>query len=247
MKKQQDSSSRRNFLKHGVLAATAGATAMVLDAKTARAAVKKPVSDKKMPTGKIGNLEIGRVVCGSNLISMNMHARDLVYVNGLAAHYNTEERDIVKAYEIMRKYNIPVGIGAHRLEPVMFCEKEKLKPDFYFLTFHHDKYWSAHPGKNRRFIEMFDRNSSDHNMYHDNMFCHEPERTREFMQDVKAPWMAFKVMAAGAISPTGGFKYALQGGADFMCVGMFDYQVAEDAQIVRGLLARDLKRKRPWH
>ena len=43
------------------------------------------------------------------------------------------------------------------------------------------------------------------------------------------------------------FKYALQGGADFMCVGMFDYQVAEDAQIVRGLLARDLKRKRPWH
>ena len=162
-------------------------------------------------------------------------------------YHARKERDIVKAYEIMRKYKIPVGIGAHRLEPVMFCEKEKLKPDFYFLTFHHDKYWSAHPGKNRRFIEMFERNSSDHSMYHDNMFCHEPEKTREFMQDVKAPWMAFKVMAAGAISPTSGFKYALQGGADFMCVGMFDYQVAEDARIVRSLLARDLKRKRPWY
>ncbi len=47
---------------------------------------------KKMPVGKIGNLSVGCLICGSNLISMNMHARDLDYVRALAANYNTEER-----------------------------------------------------------------------------------------------------------------------------------------------------------
>jgi len=47
---------------------------------------------KKMPVGKIGNLSVGRLISGSNLISMNMHARDLYYVRALAANYNTEER-----------------------------------------------------------------------------------------------------------------------------------------------------------
>ncbi|MHC4286093.1 MAG: hypothetical protein ACYSWZ_24440, partial [Planctomycetota bacterium] len=47
---------------------------------------------KKMPVGKIGNLTLGRIISGSNLISMNMHSRDLDYVRALAAHYNTEER-----------------------------------------------------------------------------------------------------------------------------------------------------------
>ncbi|MGD8500565.1 MAG: hypothetical protein PVJ86_07945, partial [Phycisphaerales bacterium] len=35
---------------------------------------------KKMPVGKIGTLSVGRLISGSNLISMNMHARDLDYV-----------------------------------------------------------------------------------------------------------------------------------------------------------------------
>jgi hypothetical protein len=93
---------------------------------------------------------------------------------------------------------------------------------------------------------MFDRNSPDHAHYHDNMFCHKSKETAAFMRDVKVPWIAFKVMAAGAISPTSGFKYALQNGADFMCVGMFDYQVAEDVQIMKGMFSRGIKRERPW-
>ena len=35
---------------------------------------------------------VSRLIAGSNLISMNMHARDLIYMPTLAAHYNTEER-----------------------------------------------------------------------------------------------------------------------------------------------------------
>ena len=53
-------------------------------------------------------------------------------------------------------------------------------------------------------------------------------------------------MAAGAISPTAGFKYALQNGADFICAGMFDFQVKDDSQIMRGLFARGIKRDREW-
>ena len=285
----------------------------------------------KMPTGKIGNLTISRVISGSNLISPNMHARDLLYMNELARRYNTEQRvlqtlrlceecgvngivlknhnfkhmrlsrywdewggqmkwiadpitsdinkfekilvehlelgasaayiwggatdmwyhqkkqhNIVKAFEILRKYDIPAGICAHRLEPIVFCEKEGLDPDFYFTTLHHDRYWSAHPKEKRRFVEMYEKNSPNHDEYHDNMFCHKHREIVAFMQDVKAPWIAFKVLAAGAIRPEEGFRYAFESGADFICVGMFDFQVREDTILARQILSGQLNRKRPW-
>lgn len=286
---------------------------------------------KRMPAGKIGKLEVARLISGSNLISMNMHARDLRYVNALAAHYNTEDRilmtlkrceelgvntivlkdhnfrrfrlsrywqewggkmqwiadvittdikrweqklvkhlelgasaayvwggasdiwyhqnkpgNIVKAMEIMRRYGIPAGICAHRLEPIRFAEKEGLAPDFYMKTLHHDRYWSAHPKANRRFMEMYERNSADHAKYHDNLFCRDFKETVEFMQDVKAPWIAFKVLAAGAISPEQGISLAFQSGADFICLGMFDWQVAEDVRLTREAVAKAKGRKRRW-
>ena len=54
------------------------------------------------------------------------------------------------------------------------------------------------------------------------------------------PWIAYKVLGAGVVNPTKGFKYALRSGADFMCVGMFDFQIKHDAQIVKGIFARGL-------
>lgn len=53
---------------------------------------KTAAQRKNMPTGKIGGLTVSRLISGSNLISMNMHARDLDYVSELAAHYNSQER-----------------------------------------------------------------------------------------------------------------------------------------------------------
>jgi hypothetical protein len=53
----------------------------------------RPVaSPKEMPVGKIRNLSVSRLISGSNLISPNMHARDLLYMNALTTHYNTEQR-----------------------------------------------------------------------------------------------------------------------------------------------------------
>ena len=43
--------------------------------------------------------------------------------------------------------------------------------------------------------------------------------------------MGYKVLAAGAIEPKDGFKWAFENGADFICVGMFDFQIVNDVNI----------------
>ena len=69
---------------------------------------------------------------------------------------------------------------------------------------------------------------------HDSVWEETPEETKAFMQEVDRPWIAYKVLGAGAIHPREGFRYAFQNGADFLCVGMFDFQVAEDVDIGPG-------------
>ncbi len=172
-----------------------------------------------------------------------------VYLWGGASdiwYHQGKQENIVKAYEIMRTFGMPVGIGAHRLDPIAFCQREGLTPDYYIKTLHHDRYWSAHPADKRRFLEMFEPDSPRHDEYHDNMFCHDHQETVDFMQDVKVPWVAFKVLAAGAIPPEEGIQFAFDSGADFVCLGMFDYQVAEDADLVSKCVAKAQNRHRPW-
>jgi hypothetical protein len=66
------------------------------------------------------------------------------------------------------------------------------------------------------------------------------------MQDVKVPWIAFKVLAAGAIGAEDGISYAFAAGADFVCLGMFDFQVQEDVELALKAIAKSKSRKRPW-
>jgi len=81
---------------------------------------------------------------------------------------------------------------------------------------------------------------------HDNMWCVQPKKTIEFMNKVKKPWIAYKVLAAGAIHPEVGFPYAFENGADFICVGMYDFQIVEDVNLAVDVLSGDLERERPW-
>ena len=298
-------SGRRDFLKGAVLA-SAGAAAVTLEEQIllAKTSVKPdaPVPKAKgLPTGRIGNLEITRLICGGNLISGYAHSRNLVYVSSLMKHYFTDEK-IVETFEICEtgginavittvdklttrvlskhwknggklqwlaqmhsKLSDPVaeaktaadngavaafvqgahadrllrsargieavkkivsflkakklvaGVGGHTINSPMTCEKEGVDPDFYFKTLNTVKYHSATPRK-----------------------------TIEFMKTVTKPWIAYKVLGAGVVNPTRGFKYALRNGADFVCVGMFDFQVADDVQMLKGIFARGIKRQRPW-
>jgi hypothetical protein len=59
--------------------------------------------------------------------------------------------------------------------------------------------------------------------------------------------MGFKVLAAGAITPEDGFRWAFENGADFICVGMFDFQIVGDVNTCIDILNNLPNRKREWY
>jgi hypothetical protein len=151
-----------------------------------------------------------------------------------------------RAVELIRAAGVPAGVGSHSLETPIASERNRLEPDFYVKTLHPDSYWSATPRQDREEWCWYKGVSENHDRYHDNMFCIDPEKTVEFMQSVAKPWVAFKVMAAGALRPEIGFTYAYKNGADFIIAGMFDFQVTGDVAIARKALRRARNRARPW-
>ncbi len=323
---------RREFLKGSLLATAGGAMALSAagGAETKPAAGSKPVEAPKSrqklsdcPRGKIGKLEISRLIMGSNLITYYVHARDLRFVNNLTRKYNTEGKiletlamaeshgintimtqadgtyiDILKTYrdkeggklqwvitppgissdadgdrekihmlamegvsamyihgnhgdplceagkkdwiartlESIRMNDIPAGIAGHDLNVVKYCEENKLEPDFYVKTFHHHKYPTGpKPDQlTKPYAEI------------PGYWCKSPQDTIDTMKNVKKPWIAFKVMAAGAIPPASAFKFAYENGADFVLAGMFDFEIAEDVKLATEAAAAAAKRARPW-
>lgn len=277
---------------------------------------------EKVPKGKIGNLEISRLICGGNLVSGIAHSRDLTYVNGLMKRYFTTEkvwetfrlceacginsalvRTDTNTVQLIHKYwrmggkiqwlaqtktietdkdftinaqlamdngasaiyiqgdnadvwvhegrfdlfdkwfsrfqgkGIPIGVGAHELDVVKAMEEKGYPVDFYMKTIHDHNYWSYQPDEPKI------RTTKNNN---DNYWCREPVETAKFMETVYKPWIGFKILAAGAIKPEHGFKYAFESGADFTCVGMLDYQVVEDCNILTGTLKGLGERKRKF-
>jgi hypothetical protein len=67
------------------------------------------------------------------------------------------------------------------------------------------------------------------------------------MNSVAKPWIAYKVLAAGAIPPKNGFQYIFENGADFACVGMFDFQIVDNVNTLTELFSGELQRSRPWY
>jgi hypothetical protein len=174
---------------------------------------------------------------------------ELLYTHGEMAdrHTMVGEIDVLgNAIRLIQEQGVPAGIGSHSLETPIACEKHKLNPDFYVKTFHQDRYWSATPKENREEWCWYKGGSSEHAKYHDNMWCLDPEKTAQFMEAVNRPWVAFKVMAAGAIQPRMAFSHAYLNGADFIVAGMFDFQVEQDAKLAIEALGKVRNRKRPW-
>lgn len=147
---------------------------------------------------------------------------------GLGPKPDDRVKLMAEAIDVADDYGIPCGVGAHDLAVHRACEEKKVPAAFYVKTFHHLNYPSS-------------------KIDYDSVFCQDPEAVRAFMQNCEKPWIAFKVMAAGAIHPRDAFHYAVDAGADFVLAGMFDWQIEEDVRLFKHTLeTAGKKRLRPW-
>jgi len=315
--------NRRRFIKGTLLSSAALALGSESRGQDPPPSAPPAAPRDMLAKGKIGNLEISRIILGGNLLTHYAHCRDLNYVKSLTAHYNTDEKImetlawaekcgintlsmhnpphpmsvlrryrqqggsmqwiicptakvdenmeeyneqvreliaagcealylwgvhsdkllaagridlIAKAVELVKRFDIPSGVGAHDLQVIVECEKNKIPADFYIKTFHHHHYPTG---------PQPDQLTAPYTEI-PGYWCREPQATIEVMKQVSKPWIAFKVMAAGAIGPADAFKYAFENGADHILAGMFDFEVEEDVRIARETLAAAADRPRPW-
>lgn len=149
-----------------------------------------------------------------------------------------ERFDLVEeSIAYIQDMGVPGGTAAHNIEVIKAAEQSSVEADFYMKTLHHSNYWSSRrEGQDAEVIDNAE----------DNYWDLIPGQTIDFMRTVEKPWIAYKILAAGAIPPKEGFRYAFENGADFACVGMFDFQVVDNVNTLNDVLAASLSRNRSW-
>ncbi|MDD2380172.1 MAG: hypothetical protein WCY58_00190 [Mariniphaga sp.] len=278
---------------------------------------------KPVPKGRLGGLEVGRIICGGNLISGFAHSRDLIYVSRLLKTYFNEKKVMdtfwiceecginttaisakpnevkilnnywkqggkiqwiaptypseanykenidfaldhgasaiiimgnvgdewarsgkfelmAKTIDYIKSKGVSAGVAGHEIETIKGAEEHQVGADFYMKTLHSRNYWSWKPeqAKDKMIIDNYSI---------DNYWDRNPDETISYMETLDKPWIAFKVLAAGAVHPKNGFRFAFEKGADFACVGMFDYQIVENANLLTEMFnSKDFSRSRMW-
>lgn len=253
------------------------------------------------PMGRLGKLNVTRLICGGNLFSGFGHSGDLVYVSRLLKHYFDEKKildtlqiceesginttilrtdahiiGVLKRYRkerggklqwiaqtypevgklkenvqlaidngavgafvmganaekihkegrtellgevvgFMKQNGLVAGVGSHQLAVPKAIDAMKIEPDFYFKTLNNVGY------------------AAD-----------DPADVASYMKAKTKPWVAFKVLGAGRMQPRDGFDLAFRSGADFINVGMYDFQVKEDVAFAKESIAKNATRGRAW-
>jgi hypothetical protein len=119
--------------------------------------------------------------------------------------------------ELMKRNGLVAGVGSHTLAVTKAVEQLKIGPDFYFKTINSVGYESE-----------------------------DPAEVAAYMKTIRKPWLAFKVLGAGRMKPAEGLDLAFRSGADFVNLGMYDFQVKDDIALVRHTVAANAQRERPW-
>jgi hypothetical protein len=294
--------NRRHFLGSTMVAAGLTFDTRPLKAwmKANDSATSKPASARP-PMGRLGKLEVSRLICGGNLFSGFAHSGNLLYVADLLKHYFTDEKimetlqlceesginatvlrtddhivSILKRYRkerggkiqwiaqtypkvdnlkdnirlaidngavaafaqggiadtfvkdgkldllaevvsLIKQNGLLAGIGSHSMETPILAEQQKFEADFYFKTINSVGYESQ-----------------------------EVRDVAALMKTIHKPWIAFKVLGAGRMQPKDGFDMAFRSGADFVNVGMYDFQVAQNVGLVREAAQAHENRDRTW-
>ncbi|MEW5983626.1 MAG: twin-arginine translocation signal domain-containing protein [Acidobacteriota bacterium] len=177
------------------------------------------------------------------------------YIRGLEGDrfWKAGRMDVVAAgIENAKKAGMVIGLATHSLDPLIAADKAGgLGADFYMKTFNAAQYWSAGaprtPDPNWKPSEEQLVQAEYEPGSHDNIWETTPRQTAEFFAKIEKPFVAYKVLGAGAIHPIDGFKYAFANGADFVSVGMYDFQLREDVNVTKKLFADKIaERTRPW-
>jgi len=118
-----------------------------------------------------------------------------------------------KVIDFIKENGLAAGVGSHTIDTQQAIVESGIKVDFFMKTFNNAGYE-----------------------------CENPKQVAEVMNKIKGktPWVAFKVLGAGVTEPKDGFKYAFDMGADFLNVGMYDFQIKQDAMIIKELLSREI-------
>lgn len=176
---------------------------------------------------------------------------DFIYIQGenVDELAKTNAIDVLlKTVDYIRSQGLIAGVGAHSIKSIQASLNIDVKPDFYFKTFHHDKYWSATPPEYRKEYPNYPSSPiTDRNQWNDNMWDQFYEQTIETFKTINVPFFGFKVLAAGSIQPANGIRWAYENGADFICLGMYDFQVIDDVNATIDILGSLGKRERPWY
>ena len=115
-----------------------------------------------------------------------------------------------QALGVVRKYQVPVGMGASSNNTIAYALERKLSPDFILKSFH------PVPDRNKGIF-----------------FCDDTAHFSELMKRSEIPWMAFRTSAGGYISSYDGYKFCLENGASYICDDMFDFQLKRNIDVFR--------------